>query len=53
MIDHEDFQTSAEAVVAIADFIDGFYNVHRMHSSIGYVSPVEFELRLTLRQKAA
>jgi putative transposase len=53
MIDHEDFQTRAEAVVAIADFIDGFYNVQRMHSSIGYVSPVEFELRLISTRKAA
>jgi transposase InsO family protein len=35
MIDHEDFQTRAEAMVAIAEFIDGFYNVQRMHSSIG------------------
>ena len=53
MIDHEDFQTRAEAVVAIADFIDGFYNVQRMHSSIGYMSPVEFELRLMSRQEPA
>jgi transposase InsO family protein len=53
MIDHEDFQTRAEAVVAIADFIDGFYNVKRMHSSIGYMSPIEFELRLMSRQEAA
>jgi transposase InsO family protein len=35
MIDHEDFQTRAEATTAIAEFIDGFYNVQRMHSSIG------------------
>ena len=27
MIDHEDFQTRAEAIAAIADYIDGFYNV--------------------------
>ncbi|MGH3848284.1 MAG: IS3 family transposase, partial [Pseudonocardiaceae bacterium] len=33
MIDHEDFQTRAEATAAIADYIDGFYNVQRMHSS--------------------
>jgi transposase InsO family protein len=53
MIDHEDFQTRAEATTAIAEFIDGFYNVQRMHSSIGYMSPVEFELRLSASQKAA
>ena len=52
MIDHEDFQTRAEAAVAIADFIDCFYNVQRMHSSIGYMSPIEFELKLSMRQES-
>ncbi len=55
MLDHEDFETRAEATAAIADYVDGFYNVHRLHSSIGYVSPIEFELRLrvkTLRDAA-
>jgi len=53
MIEHEDFQTRAEAIAAIADYIDGFYNVTRLHSSIGYVSPVEFELQLKSRPEAA
>jgi transposase InsO family protein len=53
MIDHEDFQSRAEAATAIAEFIDGFYNVQRMHSSLGYMSPVEFELRLSANQEAA
>jgi transposase InsO family protein len=53
MIDHEDFQTRAEAAIAISEFIDGFYNVERMHSSIGYMSPLEFELRLSSGRKAA
>ena len=53
MIDHEDFATRAEAAAAIGDYIDGFYNVHRLHSAIGYLSPVEFELRLHVAQQAA
>ena len=53
MIDHEVFTTRAEAIAAIGDYIDGFYNVHRMHSSIGYVSPIEFELKLNLEREAA
>jgi putative transposase len=52
MIDHEDFQTRAEATAAIADYIDAFYNVKRLHSSLGYVSPIEFELHLQSRRQA-
>ena len=44
MIDHEDYQTRAAAIEAIADYIDGFYNSCRRHSTLGYVSPIEFEL---------
>jgi len=53
MIDHEDFQTKAQATVAIGDYIDAFYNVTRMHSTIGYVSPIEFELKLQSKREAA
>jgi putative transposase len=31
--------------VAVAEYIDEFYNVRRRHSSIDYMSPLEFELR--------
>jgi putative transposase len=37
------FQTRAEAIQAIFEFIEVFYNRLRRHSSIGYVSPMEFE----------
>jgi len=30
---------------AIADYIENFYNPTRRHSYLGYLSPVEFELR--------
>jgi putative transposase len=53
MIDDEEFETRAEAKVAISDYIDAFYNVSRLHSTIGYVSPIEFELRLKSRREAA
>jgi putative transposase len=35
LIDHDDYETRAEAIAAIADYIDAFYNVTRMHSAIG------------------
>jgi putative transposase len=53
MVDHSEFQTRAEATAAIADYIDAFYNVTRMHSTIGYMSPIEFELRLISGREAA
>jgi putative transposase len=41
------FTTQAEARMAVFEFIEGFYNPRRRHSSIGYLSPVEYERRLT------
>ena len=37
------FQTRAEAKDAIGRYIDGFYNPVRRHSTLDYVSPVQFE----------
>jgi len=39
------FKTHAEARIAIFEYLEGFYNPHRLHSSLGYVSPVNFERR--------
>lgn len=38
------FATRHEARVAIFDYIETFYNRVRLHSAIGYQSPVDFEL---------
>ena len=32
-----------DAFKTIFDYIEGFYNPTRLHSSLGYVSPIEFE----------
>jgi transposase InsO family protein len=53
MTDDRVFETRAEAHVAIGDYIDAFCNVTRLHSTIGYVSPIEFELNLKSRREAA
>ena len=46
------FKTQAEAKMAVFEWLEGWYNPHRRHSSIGYLSPVNFERR-QLTQKAA
>jgi len=38
-----EFETRREAVREIGEYTDGFYNRERRHSSLGYVSPIEFE----------
>ena len=43
LLDRQRFQTQAEAKMAVFDFIEGFYNPRRRHSSLGQVSPVNFE----------
>jgi transposase InsO family protein len=53
MIDHADYATRAEATLAIANYIDGFYNVTRLHGAIDYVSPIEFELKFMIEKQAA
>lgn len=37
------FQTRHDAEVAIAHYIDGFYNPARRHSALDYLSPIQFE----------
>ena len=38
-----DFATRAEARHCVFDYIEGWYNTTRMHSSLGYKSPTQFE----------
>ncbi|MFE3143947.1 IS3 family transposase [Streptomyces scopuliridis] len=38
--------TRAAARTAIFDFIESWYNLHRLHSSLGYRSPAEYETAL-------
>jgi len=46
------FATKAEARRAIFEWIEEFYNRERIHSSIGYKSPVAFEEELMLTEAA-
>jgi len=39
------FKNPREAALAVFDFIEGFYNPRRRHTSLGFISPMEFERR--------
>lgn len=44
LLDRRRFGSRDEAGRAVFDFIEGWYNPHRRHSSIGYASPVRYEM---------
>jgi putative transposase len=48
----EDFESPAAAKRELFDYIEVFYNRKRTHSSLGYVSPAEFERNLTMKAAA-
>ena len=45
LLDRCRFKTQVEARNATFAFIEGFYNRRRRHSSIGYLSPIDYERR--------
>jgi putative transposase len=53
LLDRRRWQSRAELASAIFEYIEAFYNPTRRHSSIGNVSPVEFEARYTAAEIAA
>ena len=45
LLDRRRFRTQAEARMAIFDYIEGWYNPYRRHSSLDYESPFSYERR--------
>jgi len=45
LLDRQRFRSQAEARMAVFEFIEGWYNPHRRHSSLEYLSPVDYEKR--------
>jgi putative transposase len=44
LIDHPPWPTRAGLHQAVFDYIEGWYNTHRLHSSLNYLSPAEYEV---------
>jgi putative transposase len=43
LLERRRFRTQVEARMAVFEFLEGWYNPHRRHSALGYLSPAEFE----------
>lgn len=43
LVFHNRYQSRAQARQSIFDYIERFYNRRRIHASLGYVTPIEFE----------
>ena len=45
LIDRYTFRSHAQARIALFRFIKGWYNPHRRHSALDYMSPINYERR--------
>lgn len=53
LVHQERYATRAAANSSIGDYIERFYNAQRRHSFLGYISPIEFELKAQVAALAA
>src|SRR5208283_3793828 len=43
LLNRRHFRTQVEARMAVFEFIEGWYNPHRRHSALDYLSPINYE----------
>jgi putative transposase len=43
LLDRRRFKTQIEGRMAVFEFIEGWYNPHRRHSALDYLSPIDYE----------
>jgi putative transposase len=43
LLDRHRFKTQIEARMAVFEFIEAWYNPHRRHSALDYLSPINYE----------
>lgn len=46
LLDRVRLRTIEEAEFAVFEFIEGWYNTHRRHSALDYMSPIEYESKV-------
>jgi putative transposase len=46
LLNRRRFMTQAEARMAVLELLEGWYNLNRRHSSLGYSSPINHERKL-------
>lgn len=51
LLDRERFEDPEHAQRSIAEWIDGFYNPQRRHTTLGNTSPIKYELTWQMRQQ--
>jgi len=47
-VHHQKYKTRSQARTDIFGYIEGFYNTVRLHSTLGYLSPSEFEAKFQI-----
>jgi hypothetical protein len=45
LLNRNSFKTQAQARTAVFEFVEGWYNPHRRHSALDYLSPIDYERR--------
>jgi hypothetical protein len=53
LIDRRCFKSPADARPQLFQYIEAWYNRHRLHSSLGYLSPAVFEAKAKAAELAA
>lgn len=52
LLDRHTWPTRRQLRIAVFDYLEGFYNPRRRHSSLGYLSPANYE-KMTAAAPAA
>ena len=47
------YQTFKQAELSVFEYIEAWYNIHRRHSALNYMTPIEYQTFLQTRNRAA